>query len=327
MVTHLNQIRDFAEHWKLPLAQFPTFSAEAILAYQKFFHEELQTELAEAAGKETERERLTHTTDCLIDAMVFIFQLANQLGIGSVMQLAWDEVHRSNSTKGNYETGELADSNGKWIKGSGYSRPNLSVLFQNSVTVAFQPGHTLVAGKLALLVKSKFPTVDVNLEETTLTLADQNQDSTFLVPFLVSEIRSFGMRLKSSPTSSSANTSPSFSLEEDVTIAKLDSYQGWVKRVARYPSGLVYTTAGLASEAGEVLGVVQKVMRRLNSSQVDASDLGNKAKARLLDELSDILFYLVATANELGITVEHLVEVNREKIETRISNGTVYATN
>lgn len=326
MVNQLQQVRNFAEQWKLPFASLPTFDEETVSLYQKFFHEELQTELSEAAGKGTERERLTHTVDCLIDALVFIFQLANRLGVDPVMQLAWDEVHRSNSTKGNHETGELVDASGKWIKGDDYSRPDLAALFQSGLILTFQPNHTVVAGKLALLVKSKFPTVEVDLDDRMLTMRDQNSDSTFLVSFLASEVRSFGMRVAPTPLSGSAEGPTRFVLEEDITIAKLDSYQGWVKRVAQYPSGLVYTTAGLSSEAGEVLGVVQKVMRRLSSSQVSSTDLGTKAKARLLDELSDILFYLVATANELGITVEHLVEVNREKIETRIKNGTVYAT-
>ncbi len=326
MVNQLKDIRQFAERWKLPLAKSPTFEADVVRLYQTFFHEELQTELSEAETKETSRERLTHTTDCLIDALVFIFQLANRLGIDAVLQLAWDEVHRSNQTKGDAESQTLADATGKWIKGEHYSRPNLKDLFENGVMVSYQPSLQVVASKLAILLQKTFPTVTVDIENGSLTAQDSDLASTHLASFLAKEAASFGMRLRINYPTGNPEGPMEFVLEEDVSIAQLDAYQGWVKRVAQYPSGLVYTASGLASEGGEVLGVVQKVMRRLNSSQVSASDLGHKAKNRLLDELSDVLFYLVATANELGITVEHLVEVNRQKIEERIKLGTVYAS-
>jgi len=326
MVNQLSDIRAFAEKWRIPLAGKPVFDASVVQTYQAFFKEELQTELDEAKDLPTERERLTHTTDCLIDALVFIFQLANRLGIAPVMQLAWDEVHRSNCTKGDPETGHLADPTGKWIKGEGYTRPDLSSLFENGATVSFGPSLQVVAGKLAILLQKNFPTATVELETGVLTVQDSDLTSTHLVAFLAKEAVSFGMRLRTSPPPDRGCTME-FTLEEDTMIAQLDAYQGWVKRVAQYPSGLVYTTSGLASEGGEVLGVVQKVMRRINSSQVSASDLGHRAKDRMLDELSDVLFYLVATANELGITVEKLAEVNRTKIEERIKLGTVYAAN
>lgn len=325
MESPISDIAKFVKRWKLTAPEHPKFDQDLVLRYQRFFAEELQHELSQTSELETEREKLTHTVDCLTDALVFILQLANFLGIAPVMKLAWDEVHRSNCTKGDSKTGILADSTGKWIKGPQYSRPQLDWLFQNGVIVNYQKEHSVVAAKLALLL-NRFPSVKVEFEEGSFTAQDSDPNSTFLPAFMANEAKGFGMILKEYKPEVEGGAKE-FVLEEDENIAKLDAYQGWLKRVAQYPAGLVYTTAGLSSEAGEVLGVVQKVMRRLTAVQVSATDLGHKARERLLDELSDVLFYLVATSNELGISIEQLAEVNREKIEARIANGTVYATN
>lgn len=98
-----------------------------------------------------------------------------------------------------------------------------------------------------------------------------------------------------------------------------NEYQKWTDRTALYPkdAGIIYTTIGLANEAGEVLGVVKKVMRD------DNNQLTEEKKKKLIDESSDVAWYLARICTELGITLEHLFDVNHDKLEDRLARNVI----
>lgn len=86
----------------------------------------------------------------------------------------------------------------------------------------------------------------------------------------------------------------------------------------RYALGdLQYATDGLASEVGEVKDHVKKIVRN------DGSKITAERRAGLLDELSDVLWYLEASAQALGLTVADLRNYNYVKITRREEDGTI----
>jgi Predicted pyrophosphatase len=91
-------------------------------------------------------------------------------------------------------------------------------------------------------------------------------------------------------------------------------YQSEASQTALYPrrlSNLEYPTLGLAGEAGEVANIVKKIQRDHNGV------LNDDTRAKLKDELGDVLWYICACADELGMTLEEIAEYNVDKLAKR----------
>lgn len=80
---------------------------------------------------------------------------------------------------------------------------------------------------------------------------------------------------------------------------KLDTYQGVINDFARYPAvhAKRYCALGLFGEAGEIGNQVKKIWRD------DDGVLTEDRKAKLRDELGDVLWYAVRFAHEHEIVV------------------------
>ncbi len=97
---------------------------------------------------------------------------------------------------------------------------------------------------------------------------------------------------------------------------KFEDYQTQAKQTALYPnrlSNLEYPTLGLAGEAGEVANIVKKIQRDHGGFITD------EIRAKLKDELGDVLWYISACADELGLTLEEIAEFNVGKLAKRHS--------
>ena len=95
---------------------------------------------------------------------------------------------------------------------------------------------------------------------------------------------------------------------------KFEEYQSLASTTALYPrrmSTLEYPTLGLAGEAGEVANIVKKIQR--DHSGVVTDDTRNKLK----DELGDVLWYISACCDELGLTLTEIAEYNVDKLARR----------
>lgn len=95
---------------------------------------------------------------------------------------------------------------------------------------------------------------------------------------------------------------------------KFEDYQTEAKQTALYPNrlkNLEYPTLGLAGEAGEVANVVKKIQRDFGGEITD------EIRAKLKDELGDVLWYVSACADELGLTLAEIAEYNVEKLAAR----------
>ncbi|MBK9214032.1 MAG: nucleoside triphosphate pyrophosphohydrolase family protein [Chloracidobacterium sp.] len=91
-------------------------------------------------------------------------------------------------------------------------------------------------------------------------------------------------------------------------------YQSEASQTAHYPqrmSNLEYPTLGLAGEAGEVANVVKKIQRD------HAGIINDEIRGRLKDELGDVLWYISACADELGLTLEEIAQFNVNKLAKR----------
>jgi len=93
-----------------------------------------------------------------------------------------------------------------------------------------------------------------------------------------------------------------------------EEYQAEAKTTALYPgrlSNLEYPTLGLAGEAGEVANVVKKIQRD------HAGVITDEVRGKLKDELGDVLWYISACADELGMTLSEIAQYNVAKLAKR----------
>ncbi|MFQ3580870.1 MAG: nucleoside triphosphate pyrophosphohydrolase family protein [Chloracidobacterium sp.] len=100
----------------------------------------------------------------------------------------------------------------------------------------------------------------------------------------------------------------------------LDEYQQAAERTAAYPNrghNLVYPVLGLASEAGEVAGKLKKAIRDTGGQ------LSEDQRARLLDEVGDVLWYVAAICAELDTSLEAVARANLDKLASRAERGVI----
>lgn len=77
---------------------------------------------------------------------------------------------------------------------------------------------------------------------------------------------------------------------------------------------IMWATAGLSSEAGEVQGACIKSLRKHGFIAPDAEE-------RIKDELGDVLWYLAASLNSIDASFEELIAHTVDKINERNKTG------
>ena len=95
----------------------------------------------------------------------------------------------------------------------------------------------------------------------------------------------------------------------------LDEYQRAALRTVnpslRHNERLLDAAAGLAEEAGEVLGLVRKRAFQQREVEVD----------RFVEELGDALWCLATTADTLGLSLADIAAANLRKLQRRHPDG------
>ena len=102
---------------------------------------------------------------------------------------------------------------------------------------------------------------------------------------------------------------------------ELNYYQTEAHKTAIYPeeAGIMYPVLGLCGEAGEVAEKVKKLVRDtdyLKTKRIDAVDHVGVEK-----ELSDVLWYLSECCTKLGVSLQHIAELNLTKLASRKERG------
>lgn len=97
-----------------------------------------------------------------------------------------------------------------------------------------------------------------------------------------------------------------------------EEYSRQASETALYPKrlkNLEYPTLGLAGEAGEVANIVKKIQRDFGG------EITAEIRAKLKDELGDVLWYISACADELGLSLDEIARYNIEKLAKRHKRG------
>lgn len=100
-------------------------------------------------------------------------------------------------------------------------------------------------------------------------------------------------------------------LQTSKDYLSVQEYQRFTKTTAIYPQHQAtnYLGLGLASEAGEVAGVLKKWVRGDYSTK--------EAQEKVIKELGDVLWYVARLADELGIPLVNVFTANMEKLQKR----------
>ena len=91
-----------------------------------------------------------------------------------------------------------------------------------------------------------------------------------------------------------------------------NEYQKIARSTAVYPEEykVIYPALGLSGEAGEVAEKVKKIVR--------GDDRLNNVTSSIVMELGDVLWYVSALADDLGITLEQVAQWNVDKLQRRM---------
>lgn len=97
-----------------------------------------------------------------------------------------------------------------------------------------------------------------------------------------------------------------------------DEYEKIVWPLAIYPKrgtgDLTYPILGLCGETGEVAEKFKKVLRDGAPKDLIAAELG------------DVLWYLLACAKELGLTLDDIAQMNAGKLTDRARRGKLHGS-
>lgn len=89
----------------------------------------------------------------------------------------------------------------------------------------------------------------------------------------------------------------------------------------RYGTELTYPALGVAGEAGEYVDKVKKLWR--NKGIKDGASLNPEDRLALIKELSDICWYISASAKRLNSSFREVIETNIQKLTDRRARGVI----
>lgn len=100
----------------------------------------------------------------------------------------------------------------------------------------------------------------------------------------------------------------------------IKQYQTIIEQTAVYPKeiGKLYCALGLCGEAGEVAEKVKKLYRD------EKGEISHEFQIAVKKELGDVLWYLTAMANELGMSLEEIMLTNYNKLIARRETNTLH---
>lgn len=96
-------------------------------------------------------------------------------------------------------------------------------------------------------------------------------------------------------------------------------YQERIRKTAVYPEHLkvLYPSLGLSGETGEVCEKIKKVFRD------KGGEFSEESVIEIKKELGDVLWYIQALCNDLGLDLEDVALSNIEKLESRKERGKI----
>ena len=112
------------------------------------------------------------------------------------------------------------------------------------------------------------------------------------------------------------------------TVISLHHYQNESRKTWRKHESkeleLLEASNGLASEAGEVCGKIQKLARSDNGSFAELLAGGFKAlREAIMLEIGDVMYYCARVADFFGFTLEEAANANLRKLEKRYNENKI----
>ena len=107
---------------------------------------------------------------------------------------------------------------------------------------------------------------------------------------------------------------------EPVSLS-LNEYQAETAATAIYETKVIYPALGLASEAGEVLGVIKKLMRDDHVRFDGNNSIKEAHRENIASELGDVLWYVAALARDIDYSLNDVAIMNLWKLEDRKLRG------
>jgi len=103
-----------------------------------------------------------------------------------------------------------------------------------------------------------------------------------------------------------------------VEVMTAELYQHEATKTAIFPKekALEYLALGLTSEAGEVAGKVKKLIR--DGEDVEGFEM---KKIAIASEVGDVLWYCALMAQEVGVPLNTIMQMNLEKLRSRMERG------
>ena len=104
----------------------------------------------------------------------------------------------------------------------------------------------------------------------------------------------------------------------------MNEYQEKAESTAVYPSrgeNLCYPAMKLAGEAGEYCDKVGKRWR--NTGSMSSRGMDPAQIEEYVKELGDVLWYISASAAELGVSLEQVAQLNLKKLADRKERGVI----
>lgn len=106
-----------------------------------------------------------------------------------------------------------------------------------------------------------------------------------------------------------------------------EEYQVAAQSTAVYPcvgENSVYPALGLSGEAGEAADKVKKYLR-INEDDPRGAEIRSDplTRAKVLQEMGDVLWYLALLAMELDSSLEEVARMNNGKLGARAEKGTL----
>lgn len=92
---------------------------------------------------------------------------------------------------------------------------------------------------------------------------------------------------------------------------QLNKYQRLAMRTYKPDHGLTMPALGLCGEAGEYADEIKKIVHHDKPISVE----------RLVNELGDVLWYVAAAAESIGVTLDEVAQRNVEKLAKRYPEG------
>lgn len=83
---------------------------------------------------------------------------------------------------------------------------------------------------------------------------------------------------------------------------------------------LMYPALGLNGEAGEVAEKVKKIYRD------DSGNISHNKREEISDELGDILWYVAAMCEDIGVTMDYVAKRNLDKLASRMLRNKIHGS-